>query len=198
MNKSLGLVSSIIVTICTTIFLITLITGSIYLSYFVCLVLSWGFVLLICSFASSVEVEKKALSFGAISFAVIYSCFVSVVYFSQLTIVRYGNLSDQLLRVFDFQYPGSLMFVFDLFGYGMMAISTFLIAFVINPKFKALRILLFIHGLFALSCILMPILNVFNNSMGSDFDLMGTIALIFWCIYFIPIGVLSYRYFLKQ
>jgi hypothetical protein len=57
--------------------------------------------------------------------------------------------------------------------------------------------LLKIHGIFAISCFFMPILGIFNSNMTGG-EIIGTMVLEFWCIYFMPICILSYRYFKKK
>ncbi|MFB0920103.1 MAG: hypothetical protein QMB62_04365 [Oscillospiraceae bacterium] len=59
---------------------------------------------------------------------------------------------------------------------------------------KWLKTLLMIHGVFAITCFIMPILGLFSADMKGS-SLIGTLIMEFWCVYFIPIGVLSYRYF---
>ena len=55
-------------------------------------------------------------------------------------------------------------------------------------------ILLIIHGIFFISCFIMPMTGMFVNSNGST-SIGGVIALELWCLYFIPIGILSYLHF---
>jgi hypothetical protein len=40
----------------------------------------------------------------------------------------------------------------------------------------------------------MPITGIFNPNL-SGIDIIGTLILLFWCIYFMPICILSYKYF---
>ena len=89
------------------------------------------------------------------------------------------------------------LFNLDLLGYGIMALSTFFIGLTINSKNKMdkwLKILLIIHGIFFISCFIMPMTGMFVNSNGST-SIGGVIALELWCLYFIPIGILSYLHF---
>ena len=51
---------------------------------------------------------------------------------------------------------------------------------------------------FFVSCFIMPMTGVFTNMANGDNSNGGTIALLFWCVYFIPIGILSYRHFEKE
>lgn len=95
-----------------------------------------------------------------------YAVLVGLVYFTQLTTIRLSKLNEQALAILDYKNLGSLFFNYDLFGYAFMAISTFFIALTIetnNKKDKWLKALLLIHGVFAVSCIIMPILGVFST-----------------------------------
>jgi hypothetical protein len=78
-----------------------------------------------------------------------------------------------------------------------MAISTFFVGLSINPLNKDdryLRNLLLLHGVFIIS-IFMPITSIF---LGESNDILGTIALIFWCLFFLPIGFLFNKRFLNK
>jgi isoprenylcysteine carboxyl methyltransferase (ICMT) family protein YpbQ len=61
-------------------------------------------------------------------------------------------------------------------------------------KDKCLKYLLIIHGIFFISCFVMPILGIFKTNMNGE-EIIGVIILEFWCIYFMPICILSYKYF---
>ena len=54
-----------------------------------------------------------------------------------------------------------------------------------------------IHGVFFIGCFLMPMTGVFTSMADGNNGYGGTIALLFWCAYFMPIGILSYRHFGK-
>ncbi|MCW6075251.1 hypothetical protein [Clostridium sporogenes] len=51
------------VTITTFLFAVGMIIGNDTASYFVCMLLSWGYILLTCSFAVEVTHERKALAY---------------------------------------------------------------------------------------------------------------------------------------
>ena len=112
-----------------------------------------------------------------------------------------GKLSkekiDELCRtLLDFK-QGGLIFNYDLLGYGMMALSTFFLGFSMKAKGKAdrwLKRLLMIHGVFFPGCFLLPMTGIFL-SMGGETGRGGTVALVIWCVYFLPIGILAYRHF---
>lgn len=156
-----------------------------------------GFVIFICSvLAVNNRPENKAVGIAGIAFAGIYAAIIFLVYFAEITTVRMNNtLSEEALSIISYGYPGSLFFNYDLLGYAMMALSTFLSAFAIIPKNKgdrALKLLLRIHGVFFLPCLIVPMFPVFKAGAGI---LPGTILLELWCAYFLPVCILGFRYF---
>ncbi len=92
-----------------------------------------------------------------------------------------------------------LIFNYDLLGYGLMALSTFFTGLSMKPKNKAdkwLRVLLMIHGVFYFSCTFMPITGMFARmSSGGGNGIGGRLALVVLCVYFLPIGILSFLHF---
>lgn len=54
--------------------------------------------------------------------------------------------------------------------------------------------MLLIHGIFFISYLIMSMTGMFANSDGST-SIGGVIALEIWCLYFLPIGILSYLHF---
>lgn len=200
MNKKLGFYSSILVAITTSFFAVSMIIGSSAVSYFVCMILSWGYVLLTCAFYTETINDRKSVALGGVAFACLYGVFINIVYFTQLTTVAHKTASENAIQVLSYQSLGSLFFNFDLFGYGMMALSTFLIGISMitkNKKDKWLKALLMIHGVFLISCVGMPILNIFKNS-DKNSSLASIFALLVWCIYFISIAILSAIHFKGQ
>ena len=45
------------------------------------------------------------------------------------------------------------------------------------------------------SCFIMPMNGIFTGMSDGGSSKGGTIALLFWCAHFLPIGVLSYLHF---
>ena len=79
----------------------------------------------------------------------------------------------------------------------MMALSTFFIGLSVKAENKAdkwLKYLLIIHGAFFPGCFIMPMTGVFTNMAGGSSG-GGYLALLIWCIYFMPIGILSFIHF---
>lgn len=156
-----------------------------------------GFVIFICSvLAVNNKPANKAAGIVGVSFAAIYAVIICLVYFAEITTVRMNNtLSDETLSIISYGYTGSLFFNYDLLGYAMMALSTFFSAFAIIPEDtgdKVLRLLLWIHGVFFLSCLIVPMFSVFKAGASI---IPGTILLEIWCAYFLPICILGFRYF---
>ncbi len=200
MNKKIGFISSIIITCMVAIFLICLIVSLIIknaftenLSFGVCTILSWAWVAVTCVYSCYVKKEHSATAKIAIATAIIYSTLVSIVYFTQLTTVLYKSVDEKILQAFSFTVAGSWLFNIDLLGYGLLSISTFFVGLPLQPQNKidkALKLLLMLHGMFFV-CMFVPILPLPSTNQGIG----GTIALICWCLFFLPICILSTLHF---
>ncbi len=197
MNKKLGMIGSIINAITVLLFAIFMAIDFNFGSYFVCILLSLSFVMMIAAFENECSEDKKVAGKIALVLAGVYSTLIMIVYFTQCTSVIHDDLNLQAAKILNYSYLG-LMFNLDLLGYAIMALSTFFIGFTINAqnkKDKALKYLLLIHGIFFLSCLIMPMTGVFAKSSGSSSHSGGVVALEIWCLYFLPIGVLSFFHF---
>lgn len=196
MNKKIGMIGSIINVFTVLAFAICMLISFDFGSYFVCIFLSLSFILMITSFEAECNKDNQVAGRVASIFAGIYATLILIVYFTQCTTVMNESLTESALQILNYKHMG-LMFNLDLLGYSLMALSTFFIGLTINvknKKDKILKALLLIHGIFFISCLIMPITGIFSNSAGST-SIGGIIALEIWCIYFIPIGVLSYKHF---
>jgi len=199
MKNRIGFYSALTVTAATVLFAIGLLSGNSALSYIVSMFLSWGYVMLACSFAAEISPKRKPLASGGIAFACIYSVIVCIVYFTQLTIVANGSLSADLLKILSYQSPGSLMFSLDMLGYAIMAISTFLVGLMIKPENlydTIMKYMLMVHGAFAPVCIIIPMANVFGEA-NKDGAQIGSIILLIWCCFFAVVGVLASMHYRK-
>ena len=197
MNKKLGMIGSIINAITVLLFAIFMGVDFNFGSYFVCILLSLSFVMMIAAFENECTEDKKVAGKIALVLSGVYSTLIMIVYFTQCTSVIHDNLNLQAAKILNYSYLG-LMFNLDLLGYAIMALSTFFIGFTINvknKKDKALKYLLLIHGIFFLSCLIMPMTGVFAKSSSNSSHGGGVVALEIWCIYFLPIGVLSFFHF---
>lgn len=197
MNKTIAKIGSIIVALTIILFAIFMVTSK-FGSYFVCIFLALGYLMMIAGYHNESSDDRKVAANVGLIFGCIYVVLILLVYFAQTTAVRTDSLNEQATRILDYS-RGGLFFSYDLLGYGMMALSTFFIGLTIQPKNKKdkwIKYLMMIHGMFFFGCLIMPMTGVFSASMseGSD-SIGGIIALEFWCAYFLPIGILSIFHF---
>ena len=199
MNRAIPKIGAAIVTITVFLFAVCMIVDFSFGSYFVCMILPLGYIMMVAGFQYESCEERHVSANVGVTIAGIYATLILLVYFAQTTSVRLDNLNEQAIRILDFQ-RGGLLFNYDLLGYGMMALSTFFIGLSIKPNSKAdkwLKYLMMIHGIFFIGCFIMPMTGVFTSMASGDAGNGGTIALLGWCVYFLPIGVLAYRHFQK-
>lgn len=200
MNRLISKIGAAIVTVSVFLFAVCLITDFSFGSYFVCMFLPIGYIMMSAGFHyESGEEHKVAANVGMI-FSAVYAVLIFLVYFAQTTNVRLDNMNEQAMKILDFK-RGGLIFSYDLLGYGIMALSTFFIGLTIKAKCKAdkwLKYLMMIHGVFFISCFIMPMTGVFSEMSDSGTSIGGVVALVFWCIYFLPIGILAFLHFKKN
>ncbi len=197
MNQRISKTGAALVTLTVFLFSIFMIVDFPFGSYLVCMFLPIGYIMMAAGFHyESAEEQRVSANVGLI-FSAIYAGLVFLVYYAQTTSVRLETLDEQALRILDFQ-RGGLLFNYDLLGYGMMALSTFFIGLSIKPNSKSdkwLKYLMLLHGVFFISCFIMPMTGIFASMANGNNGNGSTIALLFWCAYFMPIGILSYRHF---
>lgn len=197
MNKILPRIGAAIVTITIFLFAIFLIIDFSFGSYFVCMFLSIGYIMMVAGFKYEYADDRRVAANIGMVLASIYAVLIFLVYFAQTTSVRLDELNEQSSAILDFKRSG-LIFNYDLLGYGIMALSTFFTGLSIKAdrtSDKWLKCLMIIHGIFFISCFFMPMTGVFSNTSIGESSSGGVIALVFWCVYFLPIGVLSYFLF---
>lgn len=190
-------VGSAIVTVTVFLFAIFLIIDFSMGSYFVCLILPIGFIMMTAGLQGECEGDRKVAANIGLIFTAVYSTFIMLVYYSQLTTVNNEQLNEQAANLLEFNRYG-LIFNYDLLGYGLMALSTFFTGLSMKPKNKTdkwLRALLMIHGVFYFSCTFMPITGMFARMSSGGNGIGGRLALVVWCVYFLPIGILSFLHF---
>lgn len=196
MNKKIGMYGSVVNFISVLCFALSMLFGFDYGSYFASIFIAFSFVLMMCGYAYFSEKEVKLSGYVSVAFAAIYTAIILLVYFAQLTTVRLNDLTQQATALLDFQQCG-LLFNYDLLGYAVMALATFFAGLTIKPQSKPdkwLKYLLMIHGVFFISCLIVPMLGLFKA--GSS-PWIGVAVLEFWCLYFCPISILSFLHFLK-
>ena len=146
------------------------------------------------------EAARKVAGNIGLVFAAVYCMIIMLVYFTQITTVANESLNEDAAKLIDFQKHG-LIFNFDLLGYGMMALSTFFTGLSMKAKSKSdkwLKALLIIHGAFFPGCVFMPMTGIFTKLPTTGNSSGGMIALVVWCIYFLPVGILSFLHFRKS
>jgi hypothetical protein len=199
MNKKIGICAAAVNLLSVIGFLVSMLVSSPYASYFTSIGIAFSFVAMVSVFAYYAEETAKAAGFAAAAFGGMYALCNSIVYFIQLTSVRSGKLTGQAAVLLDFSHF-NMMFNLDMLGYCLMAVSTFFAGLTIQAKDLAekwLKWLLIIHGVFAVTCFIVPLLGLFDTAVKGS-DATGTFILVFWCVYFAPISALSIRFFLKR
>ena len=169
-------------------------------SFFVCIILPLGFIMMTTGIHNECENNRKVATNIGMVLAAVYCVLIMVVYFTQLTTVKNEDLTEQAVNLLSMGKLG-LIFNFDLLGYGIMALSTFFTGLSMKVKNKAdkwLKALMMIHGVFYFSCTFMPMTGIFSKMSSGGDGLGGRLALVAWCVYFLPIGVLAYRHFNGQ
>ena len=197
MNRTIAKTGALIVTISVFLFAVCMMIPLNFGSYFVCMLLAIGYVMMAAGISCESDAEHQVAAKTGMAFAVIYAVFILMVYFAQTTTVRLDTLNDQAVRLLDFS-RGGLIFNYDLLGYGMMALSTFFLGLTIrgnNSVDRWLKRLMMIHGIFFFSCFIMPMTGVFSSMANGETSMGGVIALECWCVYFVPVGILTYLHF---
>ncbi len=203
-NKQLGQLFSLIAGIATLLFgLVMLLPDpslSKNLSYASSMFISIGYLGMACAFAVQVSADQKATAWLGMTLATAYFVFINLVYFTQLSTIRSGSAAAEVLQAITYS-PGTWFFNLDLFGYGIMSLSTFCLGLSLKASSQAekwLKGLMFAAGIFALSGILLPLFNLFSTESGAEGDFIGTLVLEFWCLYFIPVTLLAAAFFKKS
>ncbi len=200
MNRTIAKVGSAAVTVTVFLFALFLLVDYSLGSYFVCIILPVGFIMMTAGLQSECESDRKVAANIGLVLAGVYAVFIMLVYFTQLTTVNNEQLNEQASKLLKFNSYG-LIFNFDLLGYGVMALSTFFTGLAIKPKNRSdkwLRALMMIHGVFYLSCTFMPMTGMFTKISSGGNGLGGRLALVAWCVYFLPIGILAFVHFGRQ
>ena len=200
LNKTIAKVGSGIVTVTVFLFALFLIINYSMGSYFVCLILPLGFIMMTAGLHNECENDRKVAADIGLILAAVYGTFIMLVYFTQLTTVNNEQLTEQAANLLEFGKFG-LIFNYDLLGYGMMALSTFFTGLSMKVKNKAdkwLKAFMMIHGVFYFSCTFMPMTGMFSKMSSGGDGLGGRLALVAWCVYVLPVGILSFLHFRER
>ena len=190
MNQKIGMTASIVNVTAVVMFALSMLIGSTFLSYLSSIFIALSFVPMMCAFCFYAREDRRVAGIIAVGFSAIYATIILLVYFAQLTTLRLDSLTDQAIQLLDFQKFG-LFFNYDMLGYALMALSTFFAGLTLSQN-KWLKALLMIHGIFFISCLIIPMMGIFSTEGN---PLIGIRVLEIWCIYFVPVGLLSYRFF---
>ena len=197
MNRRIATIGAMIITAAVFLFALCLIVDFRFGSYLVCMFLPVGYLMTAAGFQHEAQENRRvAANVGAVLGA-IYATLILLVYYAQTTSVQLEELSEQTARVLDYR-KGGLLFNYDLLGYGMMALSTFFIGLSMRAEGRAdrwLKALLMIHGVFFVGCFVLPMTGLFAGMAGGETAGGGVTALVAWCAYFLPVGILAWRHF---
>ena len=198
MDKRIGQIGAGVVTLCVAGFALGMLVNQIIVCYLTSIGIAWGLVLMNGAFLRFSRPDAKVAAISAIAFGAMYAFCNTMVYFVQVSTVRNAELTGVALQLLDYRRFG-MMFDLDLLGYCLMAVSTFFAGLTILVRDKGdrwLKVLLLLHGVFAIGCFILSMLGLFSTNMqGADW--IGTVIMEFWCAFFLPIGILSFRYFRK-
>lgn len=129
-------------------------------------------------------------------FAIIYCTLVCIVYYTQISFVRLGAPSAEVLSIVAYSPPKTAYFALDILGYFFMSFSVFFLSFTIAGN-RLLKTSLIIMGIWGMTCIVVPLLPFLYENSDSSSDNFGLVVLSLWSILFIPISVLLAKYFHK-
>ena len=197
MNRQIPRIGAAIVCVTVFLFAVCLIADFSSGAYFVCMLLPLGYIMTAAGFQREAEEDRKVAANVGLVFSAVYATLILLVYFAQTTSVRLDELGDEALRVLDFR-RGGLLFNYDLLGYGMMALSTFFLGLSMRAKNRSdrwLKRLLMLHGAFFVSCFILPMTGMFAGMAVGGTSHGGATALVIWCTYFLPVGLLAWRHF---
>lgn len=198
MDKRIGQIGAGVVTLCVAGFALGMLVNQIIVCYLTSIGIAWGLVLMNGAFLRFSRLDAKVAAIAAVAFGAMYALCNTMVYFVQVSTVRNTELTGVALQLLDYRQFG-MMFDLDLLGYCLMAVSTFFAGLSILVRDRGdrwLKALLLLHGVFAIGCFILPMLGLFSTNMqGADWT--GTVIMEFWCVFFLPIGILSFRYFRK-
>ena len=200
MSRTVSMTGAAIVTVTVFLFAVFILCGFPFGYYLACMFLPIGYIMMAAGLHHECGKDTKVAANTGMALAGVYAVLVLLVYFAQATTVRTESLNDQASRILNFG-RGGLIFNYDLLGYGMMALSTFFTGLAMKAENRTdrwLKRLLMIHGIFFPGCFFMPMTGMFTSMAKGGGGNGGNIALLFWCLYFIPVGLLAWKHFSRR
>ena len=101
MNRVIPRIGSAIVTAAVILFAICLITDFLFGSYFVCMFLPIGYIMMAAGLHNESDKNRRVAANTGMAFAVVYAVLIFLVYFAQTTSIRFGGLSEQAQDILD-------------------------------------------------------------------------------------------------
>jgi hypothetical protein len=203
----IGFWSSILTAVMVGLFFIALIASLLkpelnYLGYIPCLFLPWFYTMMFIALHYMMPKEKRVFTLPAVIAGAIYTVYCSGVYYIQLSVVHQNwqlTASDGFRNlVFA---PGSAAFALDMLGYVFLCLGVLAASQVFGkkPLEKWLRRVMVVNGLFAIPTFIFPLIPMGTDaSSAASTDWYGSLALLGWCLVFIPVPVLLARFFKKH
>jgi len=115
------------------------------------LLLGSAFLILTAALHQVAPVERRAFSQAALGFATVYATLISMVYFTQLTLVAPRMAAHDVAGIEPFLFVPYRTFLFavDLLGYSMMSLATLFSAFAlpVGPHARKARAAMIANGL---------------------------------------------------
>ena len=184
----LGFWSSLVVTLMTALFFVSLVVPSQNLMFASSFLLAPAFVAMMVSIHHYAPSEKKVWSQLGLSFAIIYAVMCSLTYYIQLTFVanNYLPVAEEAALPFVF-IPGTPLFAQDMLGYAFMTAATLAAAPVFaGGKLESwIKWLFIFHAVLFLPAIVIPAIPMPVNDTGTGVgNLVGRYANMVWCVYF--------------
>ena len=115
LNRIIPKAGSAIVTVTVFLFAVFEIINFSMGSFFVCLILPIGFIMMTAGLHSECESDRKVAADIGLVFAAVYCMLIMLVYFTQLTTVKNEQLNEQAAKLLDFSQFG-LIANYDLLG----------------------------------------------------------------------------------
>ena len=171
---------------------------TIYFSFVVVMVMSLGFIGLQAAIFSDVDNNRKVYAVLSLVAVTMFSVFISIAYYTQLTLVRLNplGLSDEIIKLIKYT-PGSISFSLDMLGFSFLCLSAlFLVPIFKGQENKVLRTFLWINGLLAVPTFVFPIFFVAPGIASSD--MFGSIAILIWGLVFLPVPGLIFLKIKRQ
>lgn len=173
------------------IFIDDLAAGALTASFVASFLLAPAFVAMMVSIAAGGSQHVRVWGQLGVAFASIYAVMVTVTYYLQLAIVPLAEetFSADVVTLLIFA-PGAPLFAVDMLGYAFMTLATLTAAPVFEgPGLNAwIRGWFVAHGFLGAPTLLAPLL--FGGDPGGDSDLLGSLVLIGWSVFFLPVAVL--------